>query len=107
VVNNLRDLDTDEKAGKRTLAVRIGPSATRAQYILLLGVGLAIPVVGWALTNWPPTTLLALLVAPAMVRPARTVVLHSDPRELLPTLGQTARLVAVYGALLGGGLVVG
>ena len=39
VVNNLRDIETDRAAGKRTLAVRIGMSATRWEYAGLLGRG--------------------------------------------------------------------
>ena len=48
VVNNLRDIDTDRTAGKRTLAVRIGTGATRWEYTALIAVAYAMPVVIWA-----------------------------------------------------------
>ncbi len=36
VVNNVRDLETDRRAGKRTLAVRLGRERTRALYAAML-----------------------------------------------------------------------
>ena len=44
VVNNLRDVDTDRAAGKRTLAVRIGKVATRWEYTALIVVAYVVPV---------------------------------------------------------------
>ena len=44
VVNNLRDVDTDRVAGKRTLAVRMGRGGARAEWALLVGVAYLIPI---------------------------------------------------------------
>jgi hypothetical protein len=41
------------------------------------------------------------------VTPVRRVLTFNEPRDLLPALGQTARLVALYGVLLGGALALG
>ena len=106
VVNNLRDRATDERAGKRTLAVRMGAGATRLQYLLLLATGAAVPPLGVALFGWPPATLSASLALGLASVPARRVLAHRDPRELLPALGETARVLAVYGLMLGSALAL-
>jgi len=100
VVNNLRDIETDARAGKRTLAVRLGPTGTKVEYGVLLLLAGAVPPVGILAFDWPLAALAALLVAPLCWSPARAVVGHADPRELVPALGDTARVVALYGVLL-------
>jgi len=106
VVNNLRDIPTDARVGKRTLAVRLGVWGTRVEYAVLLLVAFVVPVVGVAALAWPPATLAALLAIPLAVAPLRRVLTFTEPRELLPALGETSRVVAVYGALLGLGLAL-
>jgi 1,4-dihydroxy-2-naphthoate octaprenyltransferase len=107
VVNNLRDIETDAAAGKRTIAVRIGRTGSQVEYLMLLGVAAAAPAVGVAWFGWPAAVHAASAVVALGVLPARRVLGYRDPRELIPALGQTARLVAVYGALLGSALAVG
>lgn len=107
VVNNLRDIETDARAGKRTLAVRLGRTGTRAEYVLLLVVGALVPLVGFVALDWPSTVFMALAVAPLCLRPLEAVLSATDPRELIPALGGTARVVALYGALLALGLALG
>ena len=107
VVNNLRDIDTDARAGKRTLAVRLGRAGTRAEYVLLLALAALVPLVGFLGLDWPWTALLALVVAPLCLRPLDAVLAAADPRELIPALGATARVLAIYGALLALGLALG
>ena len=63
VVNNVRDIDTDRRAGKMTLAVRMGRERTRRLYALLLAAAfVAVPVT--LLARGPGLGLLALLAAP-------------------------------------------
>lgn len=107
VVNNLRDIDTDAAAGKRTLAVRIGRRGTQVQYAALVAVASAVPPIGVAALGWPAATLAALVVLPLAAAPARVVFTHVHPRELLPALGGTARVLAVYGLVLAAGLALG
>jgi 1,4-dihydroxy-2-naphthoate octaprenyltransferase len=107
VANNVRDLKTDEAAGKRTLAVRIGRAATRAEYVLLMVLGFMVPVLGVAIYGWPRLALLALLAGFVSVRPVTVVMTESDASALVPALPGTARVVAVYGLMFGFGLAFG
>jgi len=100
VVNNLRDIPTDTRAGKRTLAVKLGERFTRAQYAALLLVAFA-----WAgvLGVVAPSALVMLLALPLALAPWRTVM-EAKGAALNGALAQTARLHAVSGALLAAGL---
>ncbi len=105
VVNNLRDIETDQQAGKRTLAVRIGEPATRLQYVaLVLGPYLLTPVL-WAMDAgvWVLLTYLSLPVALVLVR---AVLSGTTGRGLNDILKRTALLHFAFGALLALGLLL-
>lgn len=107
VVNNLRDLETDRRAGKRTLAVRVGARGTKAEYVLLLVAALAVPIVGVTVYAWPPASLGAIVALGFAYEPLRRVLGYDEPAGLNPALGGTARVVALYGGLLALGLALG
>ena len=107
VANNLRDLETDAMAGKRTLAVRLGRNGSRAEYAVLMAVGFVAPVLGVGLYQWPPAALIALAAGAASVSPVTLIMTTNDPRELVPALAGTARVVGLYGVLLAAGLAFG
>jgi len=103
VVNNLRDIATDARAGKRTLAVRLGADATRVEYVGLLVVAFAAPFALLPLAR--PWVLLPLAALPLSGAPLR-LVFRGQGAELNAALGATARLHLAYGALLALGLVL-
>lgn len=107
VANNVRDLDSDTSAGKRTLAVRLGRNGSRVEYAVLMAVGFTVPVLGVGVYEWPPAALLALVAGAACVSPLTTIMTRDDPRELIPALAGTARVVGLYGLLLAAGLAFG
>ncbi|MHB8377006.1 MAG: 1,4-dihydroxy-2-naphthoate polyprenyltransferase [Dehalococcoidia bacterium] len=104
VVNNLRDRATDARAGKRTLAVRIGDRATRLQYAALLAGAYAIALALAVVVSW--WLLLALLSLPVAVRAAAPLLRGADGRALNLTLKDTARLTLVFGLLMAAGFAL-
>jgi 1,4-dihydroxy-2-naphthoate octaprenyltransferase len=103
VVNNLRDIPTDARSGKRTLAVRFGDGATRAFYVALVaGSFAAVPLL--ALRR--PWALVALVAIPAALSPIRRIAGGTTGRGLIAVLGETGRLQMVFGVLLALGLAV-
>jgi 1,4-dihydroxy-2-naphthoate polyprenyltransferase len=105
VVNNLRDIDTDCVAGKRTLAVRIGTRATRWEYTALIAVAYATPIVIWASGLSQPGPLLAWTTAPLSILLVRRVW-HVSGRTLNPVLGGTARLCLWFAITFGAGIIL-
>src|SRR5687768_525995 len=77
VVNNIRDVDTDRRAGKRTLAVRLGRDRARRLFTLTVTLPFAI-VVALAAVEARPEPALALLAAPLVPPLVRTVSSRTD-----------------------------
>ncbi len=105
VVNNLRDIVPDRRAGKLTLAVRLGEGGAVLEYGLLLAVAFLTPVV-LLLGGVEWTVLLPLLSAPLAFPLLAAVRAGGDPRRLNATLAGTARLSLVFAALLAVGLAL-
>ena len=106
VVNNLRDIDSDARAGKRTLAVMLGTGGARAEYDLLLGVAYLTPLAMVVLGGVPVAALLPLPSALLAVPLLRTVHAGGDARRLNPVLKGTARLSLVFSVLFAIGLAM-
>ena len=106
VVNNIRDLDTDRRAGKRTLAVRLGRERTRTLYMMLVGSAYPVLAVGLAAADGPAPALLALFSAPLAIAPTRAVLEATDGPSLNRALAQTGTLLAALSLLLTAGLLI-
>jgi 1,4-dihydroxy-2-naphthoate octaprenyltransferase len=105
VVNNLRDIDTDRRAGKMTLAVRLGERATRLQYVALIaGAYAAVPVL--LLFHASAAVCLPWLTVPVAIGLGRAVLGGTTGRALNPVLKRTAGLHLIFSALLATGLLV-
>jgi len=105
VANNLRDIPTDKRAGKRTLAVALGDDRTRHLYGLLVDLAV-VALIGVALTtSW--WVLLALVAGWPAVQ-AVTIVLGDKAigTDLIPVLQQTGIAELVYAAGLFAGLTI-
>ena len=109
VVNNLRDLETDDRAGKRTLAVRIGRTGTKIEFMALLALAFGAPIVGVLSLGWDPWALMSFHAILLLLGPMRAVLSNTpatDPRTLIHHLGRTAGAAGLYGILLGIGLAL-
>jgi 1,4-dihydroxy-2-naphthoate octaprenyltransferase len=105
VVNNLRDIDTDRVAGKRTIAVRIGPEASRREYATLIAASYLVPLmlaISGAGSPWLLLTWVTLPIALALTRRLWT----ASGRALNPVLAGTARLVLWYAIAFAVGLTL-
>lgn len=98
VVNNLRDIETDARTGKKTLAVRFGKQATQKEYLIFLIVAFTIPVTMIILGKvsfWLLLPLLSLPLAISLVKEIYT----QEGAYLNKTLAKTAQLELVYSIL--------
>jgi 1,4-dihydroxy-2-naphthoate polyprenyltransferase len=103
VVNNLRDIEGDALAGKRTLAVLLGDRRTRVLFVGLFVVAFAVVgVVGIS----RPWVLVTLLAVPLAAKPARTVLSGGRGPALIGALAGTGLVTLVTGVLLGAGLAL-
>jgi len=107
VVNNLRDVDTDTVAGKRTLAVRMGRSGARSEWAALVGGAYLVPVIlcfGLGLSVW---VLLPLASMPRAVRLFGVIRSTEEGPALNQALAGTAQLGFLFSLLLALGLASG
>jgi 1,4-dihydroxy-2-naphthoate octaprenyltransferase len=103
VANNLRDIESDEAAGKRTLAVRLGRGATGRLFVALI-VGAFAAVIPIGIGH--PSAFIAFVALPFALGPLRVVSHHSNPSFLGRLLALTVRLAAALALLLTIGLAL-
>jgi 1,4-dihydroxy-2-naphthoate octaprenyltransferase len=103
VVNNVRDVDTDRRAGKRTLAVRLGRERARVLYAAMLGgaylslVGIAFGLCFWVLLPW--------VTLPLALRLVGVVRTRTDGPSLNGALAGTGMLQLAFCVLLAAGIL--
>ena len=108
VANNLRDIDTDRAAGKRTLAVMLGDRRTRWEYALLVAAAFGATLIFAAAGVLPRWTALALAALPLALPLCRVVLGGAVGAELIVVLKRTAMLHLLVGAFIAlGALIAG
>ena len=106
VVNNLRDIGPDTRASKRTLAVTFGARFAQQEYLAMLIVAYAVPLVMVVVGAVSYPALLPLLSLPLAIPLVRVVFAEGDPRRLNPVLKGTARLQLLFAMLFALGLAL-
>jgi 1,4-dihydroxy-2-naphthoate octaprenyltransferase len=93
-VNNIRDLDKDKVAGKRTFAVRVGDSKARRIYVSLLILAHIA-----AVATFIPATLLTLIAVPLTFTLSKLVLSQASGASLIPALSRTGKLQLLFATL--------
>ena len=105
VVNNVRDMDTDKRAGKKTLAVRLGRERGRVLYAAMIYGSYLVAPLPWLLGPLSPWLLLAWVTLPLAAKLVRTVRTHTDGPTLNEALAQTGMLQLAFCLLLSAGIL--
>lgn len=106
-INNLRDIEQDRKAGKNTLAVRLGPHNGRIYHCILLAVA-ALFYLLFALFNLHHLLgFIFLLTYPLLLKHALFVYSHKEPTALRPMLAQMSLIALFTNTLFSLGLLIG
>ncbi|RNC28576.1 MAG: 1,4-dihydroxy-2-naphthoate octaprenyltransferase [Candidatus Dichloromethanomonas elyunquensis] len=106
VINNLRDIETDRRAGKKTLAVRFGVKFTQAQYLMLVSGAYLIPLLMWFMGISPLSVLLSWFSLPLLVPRVKDILTKKGVR-LNTTLAGTAFLGLIFCILFSIGYLMG
>jgi 1,4-dihydroxy-2-naphthoate octaprenyltransferase len=106
VVNNYRDIDSDRRANKRTLAVRLGRAGTRTMFAVIVYLAYLLATVTWIFGPLKPWVLLSWLTLPLAADVVRTVRNRTDGPSLNQALAHTGMLQLAFCVLLSAGLLL-
>ena len=105
VVNNVRDVDSDRRAGKRTLAVKLGRERAQVLYAAMVYGAYVVAPLPWLAGSLSAWLLLPWLTLPLAVKLVRTLRTHADGPTLNGVLAQTGLAQLAFCLLLGVGIL--
>jgi 1,4-dihydroxy-2-naphthoate polyprenyltransferase len=105
VLNNLRDIDTDVAAGKRTLATRMGRTRTRYLLLAMAAAIFVMPVIAVLMHAANSSVLVALLAIPIVVTPVRTAFVSTSGPGLVGALKRMAAAELAFALLFAIGVL--
>jgi 1,4-dihydroxy-2-naphthoate octaprenyltransferase len=106
VLNNLRDVETDAAAGKRTLATRIGRDRTRVLLLVVVCAAFAVPIVALVVKLAALTVMLIHFAIPVAAVPLRSAFASTSAPVLVRALKRMAVAELAYALLLAFGLLL-
>lgn len=98
--NNIRDIDTDREAGKRTLAVVVGRRWARRLFAASIAASFLWIIFSIALGWFPPLAMITLILAPLGIPLVRTIYTDTEGPPLIGVLKGTAQLQLFVALLL-------
>jgi len=107
VINNLRDVEQDRKAEKKTLGVLFGDTALKIEYTIMVFLAYAVPVFLFIRFEFSPWILLPFLSFPIAIVQNRKTWNEPDKQKLNKLLENTAKLMGLFGILFSIGIITG
>lgn len=107
VINNLRDIETDQKTGKRTLGVLFGEKALKMEYVFMLLLAFAIPPHFYVREGFGWQIFIPFLMLPFAIKLLFIVYKTTNKNVLNDTLVQTSAFMLFFGVLFSVGLILG
>lgn len=105
-INNVRDIESDKKAGKYSIPVRLGRKYARIYHIILLGTGLSFAVLFCVLSYQSFWQFLFMLTLPFFAKNAWAIAHLEEPSALDPYLKQMAITSMFFMLTFGIGLLI-
>lgn len=105
VVNNARDIDSDRRAGKRTLAVKVGRERAGLLYAAMVYGAYLVAPVPWLAGSLSPWLLASWITLPLALRLVGSVRSHADGPTLNAALAQTGVTQIAFCLLLSAGIL--
>jgi len=105
VVNNYRDIEQDKVSGKNTLAVKLGKTFTRFEYIILLTASFLVPLLIYMNYSYSLWIFLPYLTMPLAYKLIIMMFKYAG-KDLNKTLELTAKFSALFGLLFALGFIL-
>lgn len=106
VVNNLRDVEQDKIAGKKTLGVLFGETVLKVEYTLMLLLAFAIPPHFYYQLDYEIWIFLPFLILPVALLHTKTIWTETEKRNLNQQLEKTAKFMTLFGLLFSIGIIL-